>query len=156
MATRRLISILSEPDEDSILHSLTLQELNQPESDCYDFASLMSDFNDSEYNHQKADYSVTTMKPSRKIFIVTDPDPHGIGIARCYKFGSKALRFENSALAIASMEWLGIDPRDWVKLGLLDFEEAIETCKLIELTEKDKSLIRNMLKDEKITEWSSV
>lgn len=61
------------------------------------------------------------------VYVVTDPDPHGIGIAECYI----------SSLPSCAVVWLGVRPTD------LTFYFHVDEAELLSLTRREKTLCEN-------------
>ncbi|XP_052777856.1 meiotic recombination protein SPO11-like, partial [Mya arenaria] len=72
------------------------------------------------------------------ILALVDADPHGMEIMTVYKFGSRALAFETSNLAVPCMKWLGLLPSDIERLG-------IPATALLPLTKADRDKGRDLL-----------
>ncbi|XP_021704296.1 uncharacterized protein LOC5578497 isoform X2 [Aedes aegypti] len=70
------------------------------------------------------------------MYALVDADPFGIEIYCVYKFGSLALSHQSSHLAVPSIQWLGLRPSHTVLLDL----------KLLPLTPRDESRIRELLR----------
>ncbi|KNZ45066.1 uncharacterized protein VP01_851g4 [Puccinia sorghi] len=51
------------------------------------------------------------------ILMLTDCDPHGLGIATVYKFGSRSMSF-HPGLCAERAEWIGVHSSDWNRLSL--------------------------------------
>ncbi|WAQ86890.1 hypothetical protein PtA15_7A619 [Puccinia triticina] len=51
------------------------------------------------------------------ILILVDCDPHGIDIAKVYKFGSQAMSY-HPGLCAKQAEWIGISSSDWNEFGI--------------------------------------
>lgn len=69
------------------------------------------------------------------IYVLCDADPHGLQIMLTYRFGSIAMRYSDSYLAVPNCYWIGVKPSEMAELGL---ETRI-------LSEKDTQLLRQIL-----------
>jgi meiotic recombination protein SPO11 len=54
------------------------------------------------------------------IFLMTDADPYGIEIASVYKYGSRAMSFQNGELATPNVIWIGVEISEFQHLGISD------------------------------------
>ena len=60
------------------------------------------------------------------IYGITDPDPYGIRIMKCYAKGSINLAMCNVHYATISIHWLGITTLDIEKMDSMDFKYALD------------------------------
>jgi DNA topoisomerase VI subunit A len=83
-------------------------------------------------------------------FILTDADPHGIDIAKVYKYGSQAMEYMNKELCLQEgTEELLLKRVHWIGLNIItDFDLFLlsEKCK-IEMDELDKRKIDDLLRE---------
>nr|XP_029714021.1 meiotic recombination protein SPO11-like [Aedes albopictus] len=70
------------------------------------------------------------------MYALVDADPFGVEIYCVYKFGSLALSHQASQLAVPQIQWLGLKPSHTTLLDL----------KLLPLTPRDQSRIRELLR----------
>ena len=64
------------------------------------------------------------------VYCLVDADPYGVEILCVYKFGSLSMAWCSEPLAIPSIKWLGVLPKDFVDLDM---------DQMIEFTARDKS-----------------
>ncbi|KAI9627146.1 hypothetical protein H4Q26_017535 [Puccinia striiformis f. sp. tritici PST-130] len=95
------------------------------------------------------------------IFVLVDCDPHGLDIAKVYKFGSQAMSF-HPGLCAKQAEWLGISSSDWIEFGINydrlcamsphDYKKADSMLMLDILPESWKNELKRMIESGKKSE----
>jgi len=70
------------------------------------------------------------------ILMLTDCDPHGLGIATVYKFGSRSMSF-HPGLCAERAEWIGVHSSDW---------NGIDSSYLCTMTSRDNKKVEQLLK----------
>ncbi|KAM0791460.1 hypothetical protein ACM66B_005914 [Microbotryomycetes sp. NB124-2] len=93
--------------------------------------------------------------PDLPIFGLFDADPHGIDILSTYQHGSRAMSFDNEALQVASIQWIGlqlsqldaygVQKNELLPLTLADRRKALSLLKRVELVEFCKRELERML-----------
>ncbi|XP_022203440.2 meiotic recombination protein SPO11 isoform X2 [Nilaparvata lugens] len=67
------------------------------------------------------------------VFALVDCDPHGIEIMLVYRFGSLSQSQFGEILAVPSMKWLGVQPRDVIDLHIPSIPLTIEEKRNLEV-----------------------
>ncbi|OHT17380.1 Meiotic recombination protein SPO11 [Tritrichomonas foetus] len=90
-----------------------------------------------------------------------DADPYGAFIFFIYRFGSRSSAYDGMNMTVSSMKWLGIRPKEFIRLGLSNANQNFDMNsnlnlslnlggKCMELTKNDHKLLDKMIEERNI------